>query len=69
VDGTRPKNTANPEARASRIAAAGGELIMPGRKSDFDDMKEALKAGRLTRKQLLINGTRLLHLLRRLKEE
>lgn len=69
VDGTRPKNTANPEARASRIAAAGGELIMPGRKSDFDDMKEALKAGRLTRKQLLINGTRLLHLLKRLKEE
>ncbi|MBO4750762.1 MAG: glycoside hydrolase family 3 C-terminal domain-containing protein [Lachnospiraceae bacterium] len=69
VDGTRPKDTANPEARASRIAAAGGELIMPGRKSDFDDMKEALRAGRLTRKQLLLNATRLLHLLRKLKEE
>ena len=69
MDGTSPKDTAYPAARASRVAAAGGELVMPGRKSDFDDMMAALRAGRLTRKQLLINATRTLDLIRSLKNE
>lgn len=68
MDGTSPRDTAYPAARASRVAAAGGELVMPGRKRDFEDMMEALKAGRLTRKQLLINATRMLRLIRSLKD-
>ena len=69
MGGTAPRNTAHPGARASRIAAAGGELIMPGSKADYDDLKEALREGRLTRKQLLINATRLLGLIRSMKED
>ena len=69
MGGTAPKDTAYPGARASRIAAAGGELIMPGGKRDQEDLTEALKAGRLTRKQLLINATRLLRLIKKMKED
>jgi len=69
MSGTMPKDTAYPGARASRVAAAGGELFMPGSKADYDDVKEALKAGRLTRKQLLINATRLLGLIRSMKND
>ena len=69
MGGTSPKDTAYPGARASRIAAAGGELIMPGSKRDKEDLMEALKAGRLTRKQLLVNATRLLRLIKKMKED
>lgn len=69
ISGTMPRDTAYPGARASRVAAAGGELFMPGSKADYDDVKEALKAGRLTRKQLLINATRLLGLIRSMKND
>lgn len=67
VDGTMPRGTFYPAARASRVAAVGGELVMPGGKRDYDDMVEALRAGRLTRKQLLVNATRLLKTIRRLQ--
>ncbi|MBR6477757.1 MAG: glycoside hydrolase family 3 C-terminal domain-containing protein [Lachnospiraceae bacterium] len=69
MGGTMPKDTAYPGARASRVAAAGGELIMPGSKQDFDDLKEALRAGRLTRKQLLANASRLYGLLKAMKND
>ncbi|MBP5282535.1 MAG: fibronectin type III-like domain-contianing protein, partial [Lachnospiraceae bacterium] len=69
MGGTRPKDTAYPGARAARVAAAGGELIMPGSKQDYDDLKEALRAGRLTRKQLLINASRLYVLLKAMKND
>lgn len=52
--------------RAYRIANAGSELVMPGSQRDYDDMYRAFKAGRLTRKQLLINATRLLRVMERL---
>lgn len=53
--------------RAYRIAMAGSELVMPGGEGDFEDMKNALKSGRLTRKQLLINATGLMKVIHRLK--
>lgn len=46
------------EAKADRVAAAGGDLFMPGSKKDYDNILNALKAGTLTRKQLEINATR-----------
>ena len=58
--------TKHPRSCASRIAAAGGEIVMPGCKDDHDDMMAALKAGSLTRKQLEINATRLLRVIREL---
>jgi beta-glucosidase len=56
----------HPASSASRVAAAGGELVMPGSKGDFDDMMSALKNGTLTRKQLEINATRLIRVIRSL---
>lgn len=58
--------TKHPKSCASRIAAAGGEIVMPGCKADHDDMTAAIKTGSLTRKQLEINATRLLKVIRSL---
>lgn len=44
--------------KAYRIAAAGGDLVMPGGKGDYKDILAALKNGSLTRKQLEMNATR-----------
>lgn len=51
---------------ASKIAAAGGDLAMPGEKVDYKDILKALKEGSLSRKQLEINATRVLHMSRKL---
>lgn len=67
--GTKPKDTVYPAAKASRISAAGGEIVMPGCKEDYEDMLEALKAGRLTRKRLLINATKVWQLLKSMKND
>ena len=56
----------HPKSSAARIAAAGGEIVMPGCKDDFDEMMAALNDGKLTREQLEINATRLIGLIRRL---
>ena len=56
----------HPTYSPSRIAAAGGEILMPGSKADFDDMMNGLKNGTLTRKQLEINATRLIRVIRML---
>ena len=68
VDLMKAKDAKYPAASAERVAAAGGELVMPGNKSDFDKMKKALAAGRLTRKQLMINATRMLAMIKKLEE-
>ena len=56
--------TKHPKSDASRIAAAGGEIVMPGCKADFDSMTVALNDGSLTREQLEINATRLIKVIR-----
>ena len=55
-----------PIARAGRVAAAGGDLFMPGSKRDFKDILTALASGRLDRHQLEMNATRVLRLSRKL---
>lgn len=42
-----------------KILAAGGDLIMPGTKADYKNVLEALKSGKLDRKQAQINATRI----------
>ncbi|MCR4598355.1 MAG: glycoside hydrolase family 3 C-terminal domain-containing protein [Acetatifactor sp.] len=69
VGGMSAPGVAHPNAKPSRITASGGELVMPGCKADFDDLMDALKSGRLTRKQLLINATKLVGLIRSMKED
>lgn len=55
-----------PAPRASGIAAAGGDLVMPGGKGDYKDILEGLKAGSLDRRQLQINASRVLAMIKRL---
>lgn len=46
-----------PVAKAPNVIMAGGDLFMPGGKSDYDDVAKALKEGKVTRKQLKINAS------------
>ena len=49
----------HPAVKPQKVAAAGGDIFMPGGKSDFKNMMEGLADGSLTRKQLQINATRM----------
>ena len=44
--------------RMTLYAKAGGDLVMPGSKGDFDSIVKAAKSGELELKQLQINATR-----------
>lgn len=56
-----PGDKASPyrKPKASLIAAASGELVMPGDKNDVKDILEGLQNGNITREQLEINASRL----------
>ena len=49
-----------PAPDAAKIAAAGGDLMMPGGKGDLKAMLAGLKAGVVTREQLKINASRVI---------
>lgn len=57
------QGSAYPAPTAAGIAAAGGDLVMPGRKEDFKNIRKALKNGTISRKTLQVNATRLLRLI------
>ena len=57
-----------PIARAGRVAAAGGDLFMPGSKGDFKDILAALSSGQLDRRQLEVNATRVLRMSQNLNQ-
>ena len=42
-----------------KIARAGGDVVMPGSKSDYKTLYEGLKAGYVSRNQLEINASRM----------
>ncbi|MBO6157767.1 MAG: glycoside hydrolase family 3 C-terminal domain-containing protein [Firmicutes bacterium] len=51
---------------SSKVAAAGGDLFMPGGPKDYKQMVEDLKKGELSRKQLEINATRVYRMAKKL---
>ena len=59
---TGSKDDVYPAVKPNRVAAAGGDLFMPGSQADYDDILKALRSGTLTREQLLINASRLCRL-------
>ena len=59
------KNARHPFANAGRVAAAGGELFMPGCKGDAKEISKALDSGSLSEQQLRENVG---HLLARIRE-
>ena len=58
-----------PAPNAARIAAAGGDLVMPGCSGDLKTMLAGLKEGLVTRRQLMDNATRVLRMARKLTGE
>ena len=58
-----------PAPDAGKIAAAGGDLVMPGGKNDQKAILKALKKKKLTRQQLRINATRVIRMARKLSQE
>ena len=61
------KKAKYPAARPGKIAAAGGELVMPGSAGDVKAIVRELAKGDLTEEQLRINAARLLAAVRRLR--
>ena len=60
------KTNKHPATKPHKVAAAGGDLFMPGCRGDYADILKALRDGRLSREQLLINVSRLCRLAREL---
>ena len=53
-------------ADAGRVMAAGTDLMMPGSKKDYERILAALAEGKLSRRQLEINASRVSRLVRHL---
>lgn len=60
VDMAQDKQSLHRMPIAAEIAKAGGDLVMPGSKGDFDSIVKAAKSGELELRQLQINATRVL---------
>lgn len=58
------KDDIYPAVKPQLVAAAGGDLFMPGCKADYDNILKGLKNGEVNRRQLEINATRLLRVSR-----
>ena len=59
----------HPAVKPQKVAAAGGDVFMPGCKADFRNVMKGLADGTVTRKQLQINATRLCRLAKELTEK
>jgi beta-glucosidase len=54
---------------AAKTAMAGGDLHMPGSRGDLKAMLKGLEAGLVTRRQLMLNATRVIHMAKQLAQE
>ena len=63
------KQSRYPAPNAARIAAAGNDLTMPGGAGDFKALMRGLKNGTVTRRQLMLNATRIVRLAKKLTEK
>ena len=66
VNFTFEKDTKYEIAKAQKVAAAGGDLFMPGGMNDYKAVLAAMKSGELPRKQVEINATRVLRMAKKL---
>ena len=62
------KDNRYPAVKPHLVAAAGGDLFMPGCQADYQDILKGLRSGALVREQLLINATRLCRMARALDQ-
>ena len=61
------KEDIHPAVKPQLVAAAGGDLFMPGCKADYENILAGLQDGSLTRQQLQINATRVYRMGLRMK--
>ena len=66
---TQVKNPRYRNALSEHVAAAGGDLFMPGSKSDWKRVRKALKDGTLSRRQLEENATRVYLMAKKLTDK
>ena len=63
------KDPKYPHPNAARVARAGCSLFMPGSKDNYEEILAGLKDGTVSRKQLMVNATRLLKAIEKLDKE
>ena len=63
------KTNKHPATKPHKVASVGGDLFMPGCRGDYADILKALRDGRLSREQLLINASRLYRMAQELRPE
>ncbi len=63
------KNAKYPAPDAAKVAAAGGNLFMPGCKKDYEQVLTGLKNGAVTRKQLEISATKVYRLAKQIERK
>ena len=66
---TGDARSAHRDSQAQYVAAAGGDLFMPGSRADYNRCLAMLRQGTLPRYQLELNATRVVHMARKLTEE
>lgn len=69
AQGMLSKGSCHQPPTAAGIAAAGGDLVMPGGRKDYEDILKGLKSGKLTRRQLEINAARVVRMARKLDKK
>ena len=63
------KNARYPFPEAYKVAMAGNDLFMPGSQKEFDNIISAIMEGRIDRKQLMVNATRVKYMAQALKQK
>lgn len=66
---TGDARSAHRDSQAQYVAAAGGDLFMPGNKGDYDNLLQGIDSGAVTLEQVKINASRVVRTVRALTQE
>lgn len=66
---TGDARSAHRDSQAQYVAAAGGDLFMPGNKGDYDNLLQGIDSGAVTLEQVQINASRVVKMARALTQE
>ena len=65
---TGDARSAHRDSQAQYVAAAGGDLFMPGNKGDYDNLLQGIDSGAVTLEQVKINASRMVRMARALTQ-
>ena len=66
---TGDARSANRDSQAQYVAAAGGDLFMPGNEGDYDNLLQGIDSDAVTLEQVKINASRVVRTVRALTQE